>query len=223
MVSIQVYSFSFNNPERKARMTERFSTVGHPVMWVDPVPLTDPRITCAVGEKRLHSIMYNHLDMIAAFLAGTSEYGIFCEDDIFIRRDFASTVQIAIDGYKRQGADVMLLGYLSTYKPFTYDIHGYHSALEQPFVFLSIYPELWGSQMYMMDRAAAQRVLDTCCDPTKVSGPFSPDWVLTKFGKVVAIYPMLAVEEGIVVTEHEGQRNFHQVCFQTHYNKDIHI
>jgi len=204
-------------------MTERFQTVGHPVTWVAPVLQTDPRVASVAEEKRLYSIMYNHLDMIAAFLAGTADYGIFCEDDIFIRRDFANSVRVAIDGYNRQGADVMLLGYLISYKPFTYNVHGYHSALEQPFAFLSVYPDLWGSQMYMMDRSSARRVLDSCSDPNKVSGPFSPDWVLTKFGKVVAIYPMLAIEEGIVVTDHAGQRNFHELCFQNNYNKDIHI
>jgi len=221
MATIQVYSFSFNNPERKTRMTERFNTVGHPVQWVDPVPLTDPRI--GPDDKRTHAIMYNHLDMIAAFLAGSADYGIFCEDDIFIRRDFATSVLVAIDGYKRIGADVMLLGYLPNYKAFTYSVSGYHSLVEPPFAFLSVYHDLWGSQMYMMDRAGAKKMWDACSSPSLVNGPFSPDWALTKFGKAVAIYPMLAVEEGIVVTDHLGQKNFHQACLAENFDKDLHI
>lgn len=222
MATLQVYSFSFKNPERKARMTERFDTVGHPVVWVDPVPITDPRIVDD-SDKRCQAIMYNHLDMITAFLAGDAEYGIFCEDDIFIRRDFANTVKIAIDGYKRIGPDVMLLGYLPNYIPFSYQHDWIHSLVEPPFAFLSVFPELWGSQMYMCDRAAAKRLYDACCDPTRVSTHFSPDWAITKFGKSVALYPMLAVEEGVVVTDHWGQQDFHQVCFNAHFNKDIHF
>lgn len=221
MASIQVYSFSFNNPERKERMTERFNTVGHPVIWVDPVPLTDSRI--GSEDKRTHAIMYNHLDMIAAFLAGDADYGIFCEDDIFIRRDFAKTVKIAIDGYERIGCDIMLLGYLPNYKAFTYAVHGNHTLVEPPFSFLSVYSELWGSQMYMLSREGAKKLYDACCEPSRVSGPFSPDWAITKFGKAVAIYPMLAVEEGIVVTDHWGQKNFHQTCLATNFDKDLHI
>jgi len=202
-------------------MTDRFRAVGHPVQWVDPVPLTDPRI--GSEDKRTHAIMYNHLDMIKAFLNGGADYGIFCEDDIFIRRDFATSVLVAIDGYRRLGADVMLLGYLPNYKAFTYSVNGNHSLVEPPFAFLSVFPDLWGSQMYMCDRAGAQRLWDACCTAERVSGPFSPDWVLTKFGKPVAIYPMLAVEEGVVVTDHVGQRNFHQACLTENFDKDLHI
>jgi hypothetical protein len=222
MASIQVYSFSFNNPERKARMTERFNTVGHPVQWVAPVPITDPRIR-EDDDKRCQAIMYNHLDMIAAFLASSADYGVFCEDDIFIRRDFATSLRIAIDGYKRLQADVMLLGYLLNYKAFNYSIIEYHSLLEQPFAFLSVYSELWGSQMYLCGRTQALRIWEACCSPSLINGPFSPDWTLTKYGKAVAIYPMLAVEEGVVATEHEGQRDFHHWCLAENYDKDLHI
>lgn len=221
MASIQVYSFSFNNPERKARMEERFRSVGHPIQWVEPVPLTDPRI--GSDDKRTHAIMYNHLDMIKAFLSGSADYGIFCEDDIFIRRDFATSVKVAIDGYVRTQADIMLLGYLPNYKAVTYSVHGHHQLVEPAFAFISVYADLWGSQMYMLSRAGARALYDACCSPSRVSGPFSPDWAITKFGKAVAIYPMLAVEEGIVVTDHWGQKNFHQVCLNENYDAEIHI
>jgi hypothetical protein len=34
---------------------------------------------------------------------------------------------------------------------------------------------------------------------------------------------MLAVEEGHVVTDHVGQKNFHQACLTENYDKDLHI
>jgi hypothetical protein len=50
---------------------------------------------------------------------GVQAYGVFCEDDIYIRRDFSTSIQIAIDAYERTRADVMLLGYLLPAKAVT--------------------------------------------------------------------------------------------------------
>ena len=75
----------------------------------------------------------------------------------------------------------------------------------------------------MMVRAAAKKMWNACATPSLVTGPVSPDWALTKFGKAVAMYPMLAVEEGVVVTDHVGQKNFHQACVAENFNKDLHI
>jgi hypothetical protein len=60
----------------------------------------------------------------------------------------------------------------------------------------------------MLSREGTKKLYDACCGPSHVSNPFSPDWAVKKFGKAVAIYPMLAVEEGIVVTDHCGQKIF---------------
>jgi hypothetical protein len=35
------------------------------------------------------------------------------------------------------------------------------------------------------------------------------------------IYPMIALEEGVTKTEHEGQNNFHKLCFDVNYNENI--
>ena len=207
-------------------MTRRFDVIGHPVTWVEPVLTSDPRVTVVEeeGAKRPYAIMFNHIDMIGKFLSeSTAEFGIFCEDDIYIRKDFSRSIRVAMDGYKRLGLDVMLLGYLPNYKAYTYAVHGHHTPLEQPFAFLSVGEGLWGSQMYMIDRAAARRVYDGICEPQRVTTHFSPDWAITKFGKTAAIYPMLAVEEGIVVTDHLGQINFHKECLRENYDPALHF
>ena len=225
MSTIQVYSFSYKNEDRKGRMTRRFEVLGHPITWVDPVLVTDPRVIVPDdSSKRPHAIMFNHIDMIHKFITeSTADFGIFCEDDIYVRKDFTRTVQIAIDGYKRQKLDVILLGYLPNYKAFTWKVDARHATTEPPFSFITVGDDLWGSQMYMMDRMAAKRVYDSVCEPERVMTHFSPDWAITKFGNVAAIYPMLAIEEGAVVTDHLGQINFHKECFIENYNPALHF
>ncbi len=226
MASYRVYSFSFNNPKRKADMEERFSKVGIPIQWVEPVLKTDPRIPADSPNPRNHSIMLNHLDMIREFLksdaesSGTAvEFGIFCEDDIFIRKNFSKDIQVAIDAYNRLHLSVLLLGYLTNYKASETSTHWYHHPLETPFTFLSVGSDLWGSQMYMMDRAGAQKCLDLYGDYSKVTTHYNPDWTITKMPGGACIYPMLAVEAGIVATDHWGQINFHRACFETNYKQ----
>jgi GR25 family glycosyltransferase involved in LPS biosynthesis len=213
----KVYSFSFMNPERKAQMDARFGSLGLPIHWVEPVLTTDPRIAASEPGKRAHAIMLNHLDMIRTFLASDVEFGVFCEDDIHIRRSFQKDIQVAIDGYKRLNLSVLLLGYLTNYRVADTRIHGYHSALETPFVFTNVHKDLWGSQMYMLSREKAAECLALFEDAAKVAGPYSPDWTITKMAGGACLYPMLAVETGAVQTDHWGQQQFHKACFETNY------
>jgi GR25 family glycosyltransferase involved in LPS biosynthesis len=218
-----VYSFSFNNPERMKRMNHRFESVGYPIHWIPPVLTSDVRIPTDETSKRTYAIMLNHLDMIMAFLGSKYEYGVFCEDDIYIRRDFATQLDAAIDGYNRHSLDVLLLGYLMNYTPLTFQTHYSNTLLETPLSFMSYEDGLWGSQMYMMNKAAARKVVEAFQDSSSVKAYYSPDWTITKFGRRAIVYPMLAVEEGNVVTDHVGQAEFHKQCTAIHYDPKIHI
>ena len=222
MDDVSVYSFSYNNPERFVRMNDRFNASGISINWVDPVLTTDSRLSDVPGS-RVHMIMYGHLDMISKFLSSSASWGVFCEDDIYIRNDFAKTLRQAIDGYIRLELDILLLGYLIPYSPTTTTIHECHSVLEPTFSFIKYGDDLWGAQMYLLDRKSAQALLEKYGNHTKVDGPFSSDWTITKFGKRAAIYPMLAVEEGNVHTDHEGQREFHARCSMLNYNTNIYM
>lgn len=215
--SYKVYSFSYNNPERKRAMDERFGKVGLVVNWVEPVLSTDSRIPTSSPNPRNHSIMLNHLDMIEEFIKSDAEFGVFCEDDVYIRRGFNKDIHIAIDGYKRLDLEVMLLGYLTNYKATETHMSGPHYPLEIPFAFLSVPDDLWGSQMYLLDKNGARRVLEEYGDFSKVKTHYNPDWTITKMPKRACIYPMLAVETGSVATDHWGQIAFHRACFETNF------
>ena len=216
-MSYRVYCFSYNNPERKAAMEHRFATVGVPLHWVPAVGPDDERIRPDDSSPRTTAMMLGHLEMLRAFLSQEDdEYGIFCEDDIFIRRDFPTSVTRAIELYRHHSLELFLLGYLINYHPC-------QTSGPTDFHVLEYGNEQWGSQMYLLDRVTAQKMLDAFAEKSSVSVPYSPDWTITKIGKRAMIYPMLAVESGMVGTTHPGQVQYHRACFEFNYSAELHI
>jgi hypothetical protein len=221
-MNYDVFAFSFNNPERKARMNERFSKYAEKtIYWVEPVELADPRVEFSPSDKRTSAIMFSHLDMIRAFLEGSSaEYGIFCEDDIYIRKDFKQSIQVALQAHARLALDVLLAGYLINYKPVQVSYACGFSEAEAPFIFISYSDDVWGAQMYILDRQAAVKILDRLSNPFTVP-VFNPDWTITKFGRRAAMYPMLALEEGAVPSGDPAHVEYHNQCKDAHYDTNI--
>lgn len=222
-------------------MRLRFERVGIPLTFVPPVMSTDPRIPLEAGENkglvRNCAIMWNHLDMIRTFLSDPAqpEYGLFCEDDIYIRRDLAQLVPLLIALYRAHKIDLFLLGYLEKTA-----IAAVSMNEPSRFAPASALPDLvvrkyghhqWGAEMYMMDRTHARHLLGLFNEDfarRSVLGrdnlpPFSPDWTVTKYGHTVLVYPMMAVEEGEVVADDDWHRNFHAECRKAQYDSDIHI
>jgi hypothetical protein len=220
MYSYEIYCLCHNNPERKARMADRFRKYAEKEAIFPPtVDVMDPRVVAAPSNysRAGISMVYGHLGMIRAFLESDAEFGIFSEDDVYIRRDFETSVQIAFDGFKRLGLDILLVGYLANYKPTVTTHHTNHAPLEPTYSFLSYDDKLWGSQMFILDRSSAARLLDKIKDPTSVP-VFATDWCITKFGRRAALYPMLAVEEGSVVTGHPAHTRYHTQCTNIQYD-----
>jgi hypothetical protein len=235
------YTFSFNDPGRAERMRHRFERVGIPLTFVPPVLATDPRIPAeAQHDKALVrncAIMWNHLDMLRCFLEDPSRpaYGLFCEDDIYIRKDLAELVPLLIALYRAHRIDLFLLGYLELTQ-----IGRVVLSEPQRFAPPSALPDLvvrryghyqWGAEMYMVDRNHAATLLDLFNEDfarrsvLKLDNlpPFSPDWTITKYGNKALVYPMMAVEEGQVVADDDWHRNFHANCHKAQYDPDIHI
>lgn len=217
-VSVSIHSFSVF-PERASRMNERFARVGLSVNWeADLLAADDPRNP----EKSVpFAVMKAHLDAIRSFFRTGCAYGVVCEDDVLIRRSFREDLQHAIAGFESLRLDVLLLGYLLSFNPVT--IEGGHRLVFPPFVFLSYGEELWGSQMYLVSRASARAILEAFDDATKVTGPYSPDWTITKYGKRACIFPMLAVEEGDSPGGSEPHVRYHRMCRLAQFDPDVHI
>ena len=202
----RVFGLSYSDDDRKARVTARFDLVGHPIHWVPGVPWTDKRLP---EPSAAASIMLGHLDMIRTFLDGPAQYGIFCEDDILIRRDFNATLDLAISTYAQKGLDVLLLGYL-TLKTFGPE-----------FTFHPVTHDTWGAQMYLLNRQAATAIHAAFSNPREVT-VFSADWTITKFGRAEFMYPMLAVEEGDSKAGHLDHLGYHAACHLANYDPRLH-
>ena len=162
----------------------------------------------------------NHLAMMDYFYHHTDKpYGIFAEDDIFLKTSLTSDLENVCHLIPTLKVDILLLGYLIDRCPEDYgciknkSIEGYHFYMYQP--------ELWSTIMYVLTRKQVKYYLDYFT-PEYVAGEpkevISADWTFTKMGSRALLYPPLAVEEGQVNNDHYGQVQFHKQCREFLYN-----
>lgn len=221
------YCVNFQDNDRLGKMNDRFNKLDVSINFVDPVFKTDPRLNMEgipENHKRTCSIMLQHLDSLKHFLATTDEsckFCIVCEDDILVSKHLLNKMPTMIKQFNELNLDVLLLGYLFPYEidPF-YNHHFPFFSEENGHIFCGYPDDLWGSQMYMVSRAHAERLIREF-PPEYILGesslPYNPDWIITKVGKRALIKPLLALEEGEVKTDHWGQSDFHQQCFNNNY------
>lgn len=225
-MSYQVYCSSYNNEVRFREMNQRFKTLDINIQWIEAVGPDDPRITefnPTRGNPKGDGNMFSQLKALETFLKSDKEFAIICEDDIYIRKSFKKDIQIAIDAMKRLDLNIILLGYLLNYIPVEIKIN-YHKVVETPFVFLNIFKETWGAQMYLINRTGAEECIRLFSDikETEKTTCFSPDWTITKLPKGACMYPMLAVEKVYNITDDNNCR-FHLKNQELNYNPYFYI
>jgi hypothetical protein len=234
IIEIPVYIVSYKNKERRQRMIERFHSLSFKnITFVKEVENDDERLSNYNDDekginKRIWSIMLQHLDSIRHFYENSdSDIAIFCEDDIHISNTLNDDLPNIIDDFNTLNLDVLMLGYLlpfkiemnSWYFPIIHknDTHTYHR-----------YPnDIWGTQMHLISKSYAKELLDkytvSFAYENKDSVPYNPDWIITKNGNRALIYPMIAVEEGVNLSDCESQQSFHKRCFEMNYIKEKYI
>lgn len=231
------YCLSYKNEERKTALSNRFSQLNINVEFYDGVEFNDPRLSIPLenndGLKKAWSYTYGHFDMINKFVLETDkEYGIFCEDDIYLDKNLANDIPTLVEDFKTMNLDLLLLGYLTMYKIEEYH-HGFsvkHDFPNRTKKYHNYPDNLWGAQMYMLSRTQAKTLLEKyyngyaekTLDPELNANmtPFCSDWAITKEGNRAIVYPMYALEDGKTQYEHGGQHNFHQDCFHQNYNPE---
>ena len=240
--TVEIFCLSHNNIKRKERVSKVFADRGLSTHFYDGVGPDDPRIKDRPLDKntqRVWSIMYGHLDMLRLFLETGKEIGIFCEDDILIRRDFGANLPQIVEHFKEMRLDVLLLGNLCSNPNF----RGCLNFPERPVTTKTqdaAYPfkyyaydsnpdsAVWGAQMYMLHRAhvhflhnkySAGYADRTIYNPSII--PFSADWTLTKEGEKAIIYPLVAIENYEAEYEDEGQNTCRKKCHHLFYSEDI--
>jgi hypothetical protein len=239
-----IYIVSFNDPERKSRMDERFKKNGLYAHYVKPVCNTDPRISAYDindFEKRVWSIFFQHIDSWRQFYEETNaDYCIVCEDDIYISNRLKKQIPEVIQLFKEKSLDILLLSYLWQYNGFDdnfFPVLCSNKPDEEPnensdkpdewrYFELRGYPDdLWGAHMYMVSREHVGRMLERytpeyAFNCIETGNHFNPDWQFTKWGNRAILSPMIGVEEGNVKTDHQGQINFHRECMRVNYSSE---
>jgi len=243
MDKIQFFCLNYNNDKRKINMKMRLAQVDIECIFMSGVDFTDKRISnyhemLDNGTKRVWSCMYGHLDMIHMFYYNTNkEYGIFCEDDIFIHKNIKKYLPRICFDFNALNLDVLLLGYLlqdrvSNIAPnFQNDFSiKFLNDNKSPFTYYSFPDYVWGTQMYMLSRKHAKFLLDKYMTgyskltiQNKDIVPFSADWTLTKDGNRALISPILVVEDNSTTYHDIGQKSFHKQCFDAHYEDDLFV
>jgi hypothetical protein len=234
MDNIDFYIITFENEERINKLKSAFKNVGINNIKVPPAVYHDKdkrfielEDKSRITEPRTWAIMTQHLDALRDFVAGggaagTTKYCIVCEDDILLTKTFSSELIKITKDFKEMNLQLLLLGYLMPYsidfsKRTDYPLFNKRNYYDYP-------SSLWGSQMYMVSRDYASQLIEKYTLEwayNNTASPYSPDWIITKCAERKAlIYPMLALETGIVVTDNKGQIDFHAACFKENYIED---
>ena len=238
MKKVNYYVLTQIHSEKYKKMKTRFQHENIDASYCSVVEFTDTRLSDVEDKhKRPWSCMLGHLDMFANFLNSNADYGIFCEDDVHIRRGISEIIPETIAKYERRNLEILMLGYLFPFKPveltFYHEPEFYHQKLElidENLIYFNYIERLWGSQMYMLNRKTAERFLNIyTIEYAKQSlsnpnmAPFAVDWTITKNGRRAAVYPMLAVEEKPVDSSDYGQYTYHTKCNLIHFDDSKYI
>jgi GR25 family glycosyltransferase involved in LPS biosynthesis len=242
-----IYCLNYANQTRFDAMFDKWHRTGTKATMFAGVPTTDPRIAgrgLSDHTAKCWSCMIGHLDMIRTYLEETGpEIGcaVFCEDDIMIDADFRARLDHVIDDFEALGLDTLLLGYLTMYPIVGEDNAGYPKLGYSHYVDVDSgratqynyydYGDVWGTQMYMLSRAQAERILekygndygDRFLANPEGHRQFSADWTITKEGRRAIVYPMLAIEDGLSTYDDYGQRVFHQMSHESHKDSSNYI
>ena len=227
----EVYTVAYNSPTKAAEMTSRFEKIGLRLNVHEGVQMDDPRLQFSeeLPAKRLASVFYGHLDNIAKFYETGKPYGLFCEDDVHIRKDLGKELPIIMGEFNAMQLDILLLGYMTT-KPIEWWQSGYplvYDGAPAKYRYHRYPQDQWGIHLFMISRSYAKTLLEvygpdyaaqshadpamTCCNP---------DWTLSKYTQRRALrYPMMAVEDGKGEYDHYGQGEFHRESHRQNYQE----
>lgn len=219
-----IYCLSFNGSERDKRMKERFKQLELNVEFQEPIKDEKLGYYCENStiqkEWPIASIVVSFLEMFKKFLNSDKEYGIFCQDDIFIRKTFKQDLGRLLKFVEKLYFKSILLSYLIPCDPKNYGCNKLYEIDDDKYSLYDYHDELWGSQMFLLNRYGVEELLYKYDKPFVQNTIIADDHTFTKMRPRLMLYKMLACEEGIINSDHEGQRIFHQNCLIHNYSKD---
>jgi len=235
MDTVGFYCLSIPGSDRYNRMKHRFLQEQIDATFVPVLAETDSRLHGLQGPSAA-SVAFGHLDMMKEFLKSGKEYGVFCEDDVHLRRGILTYIPELVMKFKRHNLEILLMGYLFPKQirkiMFYYDTSfegEFNTPIDENIVMFRHIDRLWGAQMYMIDRKKATYFLETYTEDyylmTKTDSslkPFSADYLFTKDGVRAAIYPMMGVEESYSIN-HPVQDIYHLESHKEHYSEERYV
>jgi GR25 family glycosyltransferase involved in LPS biosynthesis len=235
MEAVGFYCLSIPGSDRYNRMKYRFLYEQINATFIPVLTETDSRLHGLQGPSAA-SVAFGHLDMMREFLKSGKEYGIFCEDDVHLRRGILQYIPELVMKFKRNHLEILLMSYLFPKQIRTLDFYfdtsfegQFNTPIDENIIMFRHIDRLWGSQMYMLDRKKAAYFLETYTEEyyhrTKTDPslkPFSADYLFTKDGVRAAIYPMMGVEESYTIS-HSVQNTYHLESHMEHYSEHKYI
>jgi len=214
----QFYCLSFNNEERKSKMSNRFTKFDIDCKFFYGIQYDDERFV-DTNYKREWCMTLGHLDIINDFYYNSNKrFAVICEDDIYLHINFKNIFNKVLCDFYILNLDVLLLGYLLPYKLGKEELFTNFklkkSMPKDSYFKYHDYPEtLNGTHMYMITKKYAKHLLDNYYNHYSIINDkyFTPDKILIKDGNRALIYPMLAIEEP------EQKDLYHQLCHNIHY------
>ena len=221
MNNVGFYCLNFYENKRE-EIKKRFYYLNINCFFYNGVSFLDDRIQKYEYKKAASNII-GHIDMIKKFLNSDYEFGVFCEDDIYINKELIINLPAICNDFKKLNLDILLLGYLL---PFKINIYNPHFKLLHNNDNLSYYTyndDLWGTQMYMYSKKQAKYIIDKYNnDYNNNEIPFSADFILTKDAKNRAlITPIMAIEDNSNVIDDYYQNEYHKNCFNCNFDKKL--
>ena len=223
-MDIRYYFTSYRNPRRREAILERFTKEGIDIEEIPCAEHDEPRVKELSNNMKANSIFYSQLNEIESFYASGADYGVFCEDDILIKKGLRAYISLVAQKMKENKYDVVLLGYLLNFNIIgvqTYEKYKYSDGV----FFLTPPEDLWGAQMYILSKNHAGKLLEEIKDIDKCKEKYNiiaTDWVMTKSGNYKIIYPPLAIEDCVDKIDHAGQQAFHEACHRFFMNDTFH-
>jgi hypothetical protein len=205
-----IYVLTYKNPERKQRMEARLG--GLKAEFHEGIDVTEYLyLDIHDNTKKCWATMQGHLMNIIRFYKSGKPYGVFCEDDVYIHVNFKDILENVI---KNNNSQIVLLGYLIHWHP---SQSGVKINEVDGLEYYTYNNNLWGTQCYLLTREYAKELIDYYNIEWAIENngklPYSSDWTITKKAiKRCLVYPPLAIEEGVVNTDHYGQIHFHKLC-----------
>lgn len=210
----EIYVLSYNNEMRRNHMIRRFKEVNV------NANIYNFRTNDARASNNTPSCCFwNHLRMIEDFYHSNKEFGVFLENDVYLKKTFKLDLENACKNMTILNLDVLLIGYLLNTSPETY-FGGLKYLHTDQGKYYDYEYHLYGAQGYILTKPQAKYFIEkyTVDYVNHTNETISADWIFTKQGNKALIYPPLVVEEGNISSTDINHMRFHQSCKLFLYN-----